>query len=347
MGSDNPPGELFVSGWFRRLARPLKPLVLFLSTRGGSAVLRVGALRRLLNDAYESRGPAFQHWFDVLLSDSRVPCSFDWRVEFVGRELLMPVVPDTQRSWNAALVWRWAGNRSIRRLYETYMQETPAGVFFDVGANDGTHTYPFALCGYRCVAFEPQPTCVEHILRVCSRNGFAAVSVVEALVTDEETTEAELFVSKSTWYSSRLRESTERFEAAHAVSVPCVGLDAYCDEHTLEPSLIKIDVEGWESHVLRSANRCIERNRPDLLVEVAPDAQRRGTIWDDLTVRLGYDCLHVAHYADVPFHSVADRESFLKGSGTLGDDYFFTRRRRLAERLLASDGARGEPFSGA
>jgi FkbM family methyltransferase len=319
------------TAWRQALLGPLRRA----SPRLGSFLLAHAPLRFLLNEAYERGGASFQHAVDVFFSASRVPCAFVWRCRFGRRELRMPVLPEVQRSWNAALVWRWSGNRSIRRLYELYVESRPAGTFVDVGANDGTHTYPFALHGYRCIAFEPQQSCIDYMRHVCRLNGFSSVEAVTALVTDEPVTEAELWVSESTWFSSRLRGYTERFEAARSVMVRSVSFDAYCRKHGVRPSFVKIDVEGWEWRVLRSAADTIRECLPDLLIEVAADNPDKRAVWE-LLAGLGYRCMLIAHFTDAPFRRVSSLEDFMEaGRGAFGSDYFFTHQPDLVARLGA------------
>jgi hypothetical protein len=72
----------------------------------------------------------------------------DWTIGFGGTTFRVPVLPEIPRTWNAARLWGWSAQRSLRMFYEWYLLARPGGVFFDVGANDGLHTFPFAQHGY-------------------------------------------------------------------------------------------------------------------------------------------------------------------------------------------------------
>lgn len=292
----------------------------------GTAILRSSSLRRLMNSAYENRGPRFRYAFAVLMSKVAIRKEFEWRCGFGPKALRMPVIPAHPHSWNAALVWHWQGHAAIRRLYETYAAERPEGVLIDIGANDGTHTYPFAVRGYRCVAFEPQESCVDYIRSVASLNDLKNITVVRALVTDEAVAEAEYWTSESTWYSSRIREQTERFESAIPSRAPCISVDEYCRQGNLVPTLVKIDVEGWEAHVIRSAAITLSTSRPDLLVEVAAGSADRPEIWG-LLKQYGYFCVRINHEGSAPSQEVASLEAFVERHGTFNDDFFFSVRR--------------------
>jgi hypothetical protein len=58
------------------------------------------------------------------------------------------------------------------------------------------------------------------------------------------------------------------------VEVPSRTLDTYCDERGVDPSVIKIDVESYESHVVRGAKRVLERARPAVVCEILSGTDR-------------------------------------------------------------------------
>jgi hypothetical protein len=49
------------------------------------------------------------------------------------------------------------------------------------------------------------------------------------------------------------------------------NVDTFVERHTVNPELIKIDVEGAEFLVLEAARRSVERYRPLLGIEIHPD----------------------------------------------------------------------------
>jgi FkbM family methyltransferase len=304
--------------WRRFLAQSVKAR----TARACSFALRYKRPRMALNWLYENGGPLVQNPFDRFCSAAVPTVKFEWWTSVGGREFRLPVEPETPRSWNTALAWSWSGNRAIRRLYERYLSRRPNGVLFDIGGNDGTHTYPFAAHGYRCVTFEPQPTCVAYIEETCALNGFSNVTTVCAVVTDEAESEVELWVSPSTWISSRIREHTERFETATPVRVAAVRLDQVAAELGLFPSMIKIDVEGWEWHVVRGAQELLGKHRPDMLVEIQGANPDKPEIWR-LMNGLGYSCTRIVHESAHPLERIHSIEAFLNTAGRYGDDYFF------------------------
>lgn len=218
------------------------------------------------------------------VNEDAVSAPFVWHSRVLEKELLMPVDPrDARGTWHAAFNWSWSGHRHMRRFYERWLREhSPPGIFFDLGANYGTHSFPLALYGWRCIAFEPQPICTEFIQHVNGWNGFVhPVRIEQALVSDVEG-ELPFSFSDTTWTSSVLSEHTDRYEPGRShpsVIVPATSVDAFVSRSRLAPQLIKIDVEGWELHVLRGAISTIQQYRPTLLIEVVSGAPHASEVW--------------------------------------------------------------------
>jgi FkbM family methyltransferase len=221
-----------------------------------------------------------------------------WKSELPSGVLLVPVLPNPRRSFNAATLWRWPpaarGHRRLYGEYIAYRRERGAAtasckrdLLVDVGANDGMHAGFFAAAEWDCVAFEPQDSCVNYMKRMASLNSFNNFVIEPYAVGAREATDVAFFVSDSTWYSSLDRDTVERFEPAHAVRVPMVTLDAYCRTGNLVPSCVKIDVEAAELHVMHGARWLIESTKPEIVIEISADEVTRRGIWDQL-IPLGY-----------------------------------------------------------
>jgi FkbM family methyltransferase len=136
----------------------------------------------------------------------------------------------------------------------------PGAVAVDVGAYIGTHTLLMSrLVGDRgrVLAFEPQLKIYQELLVNLDLNRITNVQaemVALGAVTERIT---------MSWARSVNEGSTSFGEGGNRVELRT--LDAY---RLPTVSLIKIDVEGQEEHVLRGARDTILRHRPVLLVEV-------------------------------------------------------------------------------
>lgn len=156
---------------------------------------------------------------------------------------------------------------AICALFQQVVRDDGLVTFFDVGANGGFYSL---LCkgifggASRVVAFEPAPETFRWLRAMSIANGFDVETVQKAV---SDTTEpAVLYLSEKSDASNSLNRS---FKARHKgeVVVECTTLDLYCAHEGLEPTVLKIDAETHEAHVLRGGFEMIRRARPWMVVE--------------------------------------------------------------------------------
>jgi FkbM family methyltransferase len=313
-----------------RVIRWLEPA----SRRIGTRLLKRRRLRTALNGAYERPRVLLATLVTRLLPGATVTTPFIWRARLPSGMLLIPVTPELQRSWTNALLWRWPPNLPMRHLYCAYLACRGAqGTLLDVGANDGSHSWLFSLAGWRCIAFEPQPSCVAYLRRIGSLNRFTQLTIEQCAVGDRPAASVDFYVSASTWFSSMDSENVARFETPDRIAVKTITLDAYCHEHRIAPNCIKIDVEGYELNVLRGARDLVTQTKPDLVVEVSGDRATREGIWE-LLVPLGYRVYAIVQAGLRPLLTL---EAFrASGSGGAYIDALFTTDAELGKELEAT-----------
>ena len=177
----------------------------------------------------------------------------------------------------------------------------PGGVAMDIGANVGAYALLFARWvhpGGRVYAFEPSAAARHGLERHLVLNDLdAAVTVVPAAVADREG--AAVLTGTGLHGDSRLAEGGSGGEPVEMVTV-----DAFCAREGVLPTLIKIDVEGFELEALRGARETIARAGPalGLFVEMHPSVWReRGLAAADLLEELRVQGLRAE-----PLRQVAD-----------------------------------------
>jgi FkbM family methyltransferase len=162
-----------------------------------------------------------------------------------------------------SLVWLSGGvEREVQEILVRHLP--PGGVFVDVGASVGF----FSLLGARLVgssgsvvAFEPQTAAVASVRRNAGMNGFENVAVVEAAVG---ATEGELFLRGAGTATAYVTHTP----GPDGERVRVTSLDAYfVSRSELEPSVVKIDVEGHELEVLAGMRSLLVGARPVVVIE--------------------------------------------------------------------------------
>ncbi|GIV18162.1 MAG: hypothetical protein KatS3mg022_3597 [Armatimonadota bacterium] len=145
---------------------------------------------------------------------------------------------------------------------------------YDVGANVGIMTLFFARSvgdSGRVVAFEPHPYSYRRLNRNLRVNRLSNVTSFQCAIGD---TAAVLDLFQPSWHLSAATFDREKAvqlkEGAliiHQVEVD--SLDSLIARYHLPlPDMVKVDVEGFEVHVLRGARETIQRCYPDWFIEI-------------------------------------------------------------------------------
>lgn len=155
-------------------------------------------------------------------------------------------------------------------LYKQFISQ--GDLCFDVGANAGDKTEVFLGLGARVVMVEPQKKCADIL-----RNKFGqhpnCILVEKALGAGEGegvmyVNDADVLSTLSTEWIERMQESG-RFQGylwRNQISVPLTSLDRLIEQYGV-PAFCKIDVEGYEWHVLQGLSRPL----PALSIEFAEE----------------------------------------------------------------------------
>lgn len=152
-------------------------------------------------------------------------------------------------------------------LVRSLLAERPKGVVLDVGASFGSWSLALAPHSTLVIAFEPQSAIYGLLCRTIGLNDAPnvlpmrkaignAIGTTEILLTDlDERANFGGVVSLCDVVDGRPSEIIP----VTTIDAECAGIDVV--------TFIKIDVEGFEPHVLRGAAGTIARCRPILAVE--------------------------------------------------------------------------------
>lgn len=165
----------------------------------------------------------------------------------------------------------WGGLRyeSQKSFYASLLKSDD--VVFDVGANVGQRTQIFSQLCRQVIAVEPQAECVRHLR---SRFRFSDNVLIEQIALGDH--EGQAVIRESDMHtlssmSSRFIEAVgkSRFREGsweREVQVEMKTLDQLIGKYGL-PKFIKIDVEGFEAHVLAGLNSAV----PFISFEFTPE----------------------------------------------------------------------------
>jgi FkbM family methyltransferase len=130
------------------------------------------------------------------------------------------------------------------------------GVLYDVGAHAGFMTVLGCHLGGYVHSFEPIPENLAALRRNLEANGFTNASIHEIALSDEDGTAC---------MDPGEHAITAGFAADGGVPVRT----ARCDSLGLPaPTVVKIDVEGAETAVLRGMTQTLRHHRPVVIVEI-------------------------------------------------------------------------------
>jgi len=148
----------------------------------------------------------------------------------------------------------------------------PDAVVLEVGAHVGIFTILMARWagpGGRIHAFEPTPktrAALEEHLRLNELS--ERVTIIPSAVSDACGSMDFYVVSNSP--ENTLSPSHTRLKNAAAIRINVTTIDNYCEENSIIPSVIKIDIEGYELHALRGAKHILQKYSPVIVVEMHP-----------------------------------------------------------------------------
>jgi FkbM family methyltransferase len=198
---------------------------------------------------------------------------------------------------------------------------TPTDIVCDIGANKGSFTFWLARwCRRgRVVAFEPQAEIACRLARDCRMLNLSNVAV-EPLGVYSASGWQGLTVPRGQPAAAALNGAAVKADGDISYTVPVVSLDDYFPTGD-RVSLLKIDVEGAELHVLRGAERILKHSRPLLVVECEVRHHRKDCVSDvfHYLTSLGYRgefiCrgrLLPASMFDAAIHQRADSDWYWK-----------------------------------
>jgi FkbM family methyltransferase len=138
-------------------------------------------------------------------------------------------------------------------------------VAFDIGANVGLYSLLLSRhCG-TVFSFEPWPRNIRYLVETMEINRIKNVIVVPCAVAKE---------CELRGFKAGLDCQTGQLSEKGAQPVATISCDSFVERFSVIPSVIKIDVEGAEWHVLQGADRLLRNHHPALILEIDGQANK-------------------------------------------------------------------------
>lgn len=160
---------------------------------------------------------------------------------------------------------------------QDYLDETSVdedGVFLDVGGNIGVYSILLRDYFSKVFAFEPNPVTYEVLKANLALAGAGNTTAINKALSDTEG-EVPIFVPRNGNLGWATLDETHHEIPVNRTDIACTTMDAFVAANDIDAGkirLIKIDVEGHETSVIRGGEKTLSEYRPPLLCEVLSDS---------------------------------------------------------------------------
>jgi FkbM family methyltransferase len=189
----------------------------------------------------------------------------------------------------------------------------PGGIFLDVGAATGAMTLPVSRQfdgQIEIIAFEPARKARRLLVATVERNRLPGIRVVDAAISSEEgevlfseygfdeTGQTPYLPEASAIHSSLIDLSRVRQYKIKTLTLDLLAKDLSSDKR---PIVVKVDVEGFESSVLKGARNLVRTARPWFAIDIHRDPFEAGITTEPFVrsffSEFRYDVKMLAHVA--------------------------------------------------
>lgn len=235
----------------------------------------------------------------------------EWNVFFNDKKIKLPL-----RKEKAWLDWDIAvsvtgHDPDIKETYKSLINSGAVKLFFDVGANYGTHSLLFLVNGINTISFEPNETLKKEFELYCSMNGVKGKMELMAMGERNDTVKF-WFNPHETWNGTivdAVADKLKEGEGPVQLEVQLTTIDDYVSQNDLQPDLIKIDTEGNEIQVLNGSRKTIASLQPMIIFE-SNHFSERPALWKFFS-SVGYE-IYKLPYSPNKKNKLLDEQQFLK-----------------------------------
>lgn len=218
-----------------------------------------------------SKGKTFDNFFVKLL-----PSNLDYKKDAIRRKNIDGITYDLYlNQWMEYALYFGIANENKKPLYDLIK---PGLRVIDVGVNFGETLLNFAqLLGVdgKVYGFEPMPYIYEKCLHNVSLNKFENIIIENAALSDNN--ENLIINDPANGNSGGTFVSKADVNRLSEIVIKVATLDEYIAENEIKKvDVIKIDVEGFETNVIKGALKTLRRDKPAMFIEVCDENLKRG-----------------------------------------------------------------------
>ena len=184
-------------------------------------------------------------------------------------------------------------------------------VFFDVGANIGLYLYLAEKLGVeKAYAFEPVPFLYKKLKSIFPQyevKNLAFFTAKGKHTLRIPVVNGENIETRASLTGLFPQQKVVEFE------VETDSIDAFCSDHSIVPTFIKMDVEGAENGVIEGAAHLLETAKPYLMIEIEKQHNPRYQEIIDFIKSKNYRCFYLdtdgkslGEYRDIDALQVAE-----------------------------------------
>jgi FkbM family methyltransferase len=228
---------------------------------GATVITRIAGLSRRSPDL---RGKTSLGWKLMRLVERRGALGGEWRLSLSnGGRFVLP--RQAHMAW--AIAFRGAYDPECQALVNQYIQ--PGTLVLDIGASLGLWTVPLGqqarAVGARVWAFEPHPNNHPWLHRNVTINDLTPTVTIHETALGDQVGTVVMNTGEAGHPGAGGNTAVAVGLQAKGACVPIAMLDSFSRDARV--SVIKIDVEGYELHVLRGARQLMAKDRPVIFGE--------------------------------------------------------------------------------
>lgn len=181
---------------------------------------------------------------------------------------------DLSEGIDSSIYFKGDFEKEVRLAIEKYSKF--GDIVLDIGANIGGHTLDFGKCvgnQGKVFAFEPTSWAYKKLVKNCQLNIKFPIVPLQIGLTDNHNSPLPELISSS-WSLTRKSSEANKLDFGFGKSIAGsiqTSLDHWIETNKIvKLDIIKLDVDGLETKVLRGAIETLRKFKPKLIVEFAP-----------------------------------------------------------------------------